>query len=95
MATKKTADKPEHAKKEFKKKLADKMESAMPEIKTKLGDKKFQRRIKKATKLLVHGLHNDDFALNGETNKAAKTAVKKIKSAKKSKAKKQEEPADN
>jgi hypothetical protein len=95
MATKKTADKLEHAKKEFKKELAVKMESALPEIKTRLGDKKFQRRIKKAAKLLVHGLHDEDFSANGKTSKTAKAAVKKIKSAKKSKVKKQDEPAGN
>ena len=95
MATKKTAAKPEHAKKEFKKELTDKMETALPEIKTKLGDKKFQRRIKKAAKLLVHGLHDKDFSANGKKSKAAKAAVKKVKSAKKPKAKKTDEPAGN
>jgi len=92
MANKKTAKKPEHAKKEFQKELAGKMESALPEVKTRLGEKKFQRRIKKAAKFLVHGLHDKDFAAEEKAGTDIKAAVKKIKSPKKSKTKKQEPP---
>ena len=78
-------------KKELKKDLADKMESALPEIKTKLGEKKFQRRIRKAAKILVHGLHNKDLSgNNGNGNNAPETPLKKIKGVKKPKTKKQE-----
>ncbi|MEP6467287.1 MAG: hypothetical protein ABJB05_13340 [Parafilimonas sp.] len=93
MANKKTAR--AHAKKEFKKELAGKMESALPEVKKKLGEKKFEHRVKKAAKILVHGLHDKDFSANGNNNDVAKAAVKKIKKVKKSKAKKQVAQADN
>jgi hypothetical protein len=93
MATKKTAAKPEHPKKEFKKELVGKIETALPEIKTKLGEKKFQHRIKKAAKILVHGLHGKDFSANGKTGDAAKASVKKIKHLKRTK--KQEPPASS
>jgi len=94
MASKKPAIKPAHAKREFKKELEGKMESALPDVKTKLGEKKFQRRIKKAAKILVQGLHNKDFSNNnGTANDAVNDSAKKIKGVKKSRAKKQELPS--
>jgi len=92
--TKKIVIKSAHPKKEFKKELAGKMESALPEVKTKLGDKKFQRRIKKAAKILVQGLHKKDFSNNnyGDGSATEKASVKKIKGAKKSKIEQQELP---
>lgn len=82
-SNKKTSGYP-HTKKELKKELAGKMESALPEIKATLGEKKFQRRIKKAAKMLVQGLHNKDLSENnGTANKTVKKRSKKIKSLKK------------
>ena len=70
------------------------MESALPDVKTKLGEKKFQRRIKKAAKILVQGLHNKDFSNNnGTANDVVNDSAKKIKGVKKSRAKKQELPS--
>jgi hypothetical protein len=69
MATKKSAHS-FHNKKELKKELASKIETALPEIEESLGKKKFNKRLKKATRLLVKGVH-----LNG--------ADKKIKAPKK------------
>ncbi|MEP6683724.1 MAG: hypothetical protein ABJA35_10705 [Parafilimonas sp.] len=94
MADKKTSNKPKHAKKEFKKKLAGKMESALPEVKLRLGEKKFQRRLKKAAKIFIQGLHDKDFSENGN-KETIKIAVKRIKKIKKEKAKKQIATADN
>jgi len=91
MATKKPGNRPAHPKKEFKKELAVKMETALFEIKNKLGEKKFERRIKKAAKILMHGLHPKDFSgSNGPANGAVELSSKKIKGLKKAKAKKQE-----
>ena len=78
-----------NTKKQLKKDLEFKIESALPELKTSLGEKKFHRRVKKATKVIVQGLHKKD--LNGKNNKAAaddalaaveKAVLKKIKSKK-------------
>jgi len=44
-------------KKQVKKELAHNIEIALPEIKSKLGEKKFNKRIKKAAKLITEGLH--------------------------------------
>ena len=72
-----------HTKKQLKKELEVKMESALPEIKTTLGEKKFHRRIKKAAKIMVQGLHNKDIAAkNGNATEpqiADKKDSKKIK----------------
>ncbi len=91
MATKKTENKPAHPKKEFKKELTVKMEAALSEIKNKLGEKKFERRIKKAAKILIQGLHTKDFShSNGKSNEVVEASLKKTKGLKKSKAKEQE-----
>ena len=88
MATKKTAIKPAHSKKEFKKELAGKMESALGELKNTLGEKEFLHRIKKATKVLAHGLHNKDISANGNSasDNSKEPPSKKIKSPKKANA---------
>jgi hypothetical protein len=70
MATKKSVTHSFLNKKELKKELAYKIEIALPEIEESLGKKKFNKRLKKATRLLVKGVH-----LNG--------ADKKIKTSKK------------
>jgi hypothetical protein len=91
MATKKPENKPAHPKKEFKKELAVKMGTALFEMKDKLGEKKFERRIKKAAKILMQGLHTKDFpGSNGKPNGVVEASSKKIKGLKKSKVKEQE-----
>ena len=52
---------PQSTKKQIKQELAGKIETAVLGIKEKLGNKKFEKRVKKATKLFVAGLHNKDF----------------------------------
>jgi len=64
MATKTSSIKTFHTKKEVKKELANKIETALPEIKESLGKKKFNKRLKKATRLITEGLH-----LNGVDKK--------------------------
>ena len=49
-------------KKELKHQLADKMGTALPELREMLGEKKFANRVKKAAKLLMEGLHQEDIA---------------------------------
>jgi len=87
MATKKPASKPAQSKKEFKKELAGKIESALTELKNTLGEKEFLRRVKKATKVLVHGLHNKGLfaSNNGTPVDSNETPSKKVKAAKKAK----------
>jgi hypothetical protein len=93
MATKKSANKSLHTKKEIKKELTVKMESALAEVKATLGEKKFHRRIKKLAKILMQGLHGKDFSNgNGTAHHADKVSSKKIKSVKKAKTKEQESP---
>jgi len=70
MATKKSVTHSVHNKKELKKELAHKIEVALPEIEESLGKKKFNKRLKKATRLLVKGVH-----LNG-VDKKTKTSKK-------------------
>ena len=81
-----------HSKKEMKKAVADKLQVALPEMKTTLGERKFDRRLKKAVKMLLHGVHSDDVLKKAQkkadANKAAsakKLAAKKAKAAKKTK----------
>ena len=92
MATKKTAIKPAHSKKEFKKELAGKIESALTELKNTLGEKEFQHRVKKATKVLVQGLHNKELSAgnNGSPGTSKETPSKKIKGLKKAKSNQKE-----
>jgi len=81
-----------HSKKEMKRAVADKLQIALPEMKSTLGEKKFSHRLKKAVKMLLHGIHSDD-VLNkakkkADANKAAsakKLSAKKAKAAKKMK----------
>jgi hypothetical protein len=79
-----------HSKKEMKRAVADKLQVAFPEMKFTLGEKKFNRRLKKAVKMLLHGLHSEDVLKKAkkkaDANKAAsakKLAAKKAKAAKK------------
>lgn len=84
MSTKKFATKSPHSKKELKKELAHKIEVALPEIKEGLGKKKFNKRVKKATKVLTAGLHLNDAEKKEKKNAAKKSvAIKKAKAAKK------------
>ena len=76
MTTKKSAHSV-HSKKELKKELAHKIETALPEIEESLGKKKFNKRLKKATRLLVKGVH-----FNG-VDKKAKVNEKKAQNKKK------------
>ena len=57
MAKNKSLEKPHPSKKQLKKELAGKIESVLPDFKTRLGKKKFEKRLKKVTKLLVAGIH--------------------------------------
>lgn len=67
---KKSSDKSNQMKKQLKKDMAGKIASALPEIRVKLGKKKFDRRIKKATKLLTEGIH-----LNAADKKNSKAVI--------------------
>jgi rRNA processing protein Krr1/Pno1 len=80
------------SKKEMKRAVADKLQVALPEMISTLGEKKFNRRLKKAVKMLLHGIHSDEVLKKAErkadANKAAsakKMAAKKVKAAKKMK----------
>ncbi len=79
-------------KKEMKKVVTDKLHTALPDMKTSLGEKKFSRRLKKAVKMLLHGIHNEDVLKKAkkiaDTNRvksAKKLAVKTAKTANKTK----------
>jgi hypothetical protein len=79
-----------HSKKEMKRAVADKLQVAFPEMKSTLGEKKFNRRLKKAVKMLLHGIHSDDVLKKAkkkaDANKAAsakKLNGKKAKAAQK------------
>ena len=89
MPTKNRATKTALSKKEFKKELAGKLEPALAELKNTLGDKEFHHRLKKAAKILIHGLHTKDLSgkTNGSEKAIKKTTPKKIKGVKQVKAK--------
>lgn len=79
-----------HSKKEMKRDVADKLQIALPEMKSTLGEKKFSHRLKKAVKMLLHGIHSDDVLKKAQkkanANKATsskKLASKKAKAIKK------------
>src|SRR5690348_12452669 len=81
-----------HTKKEMKKAVADKLQTALPDMKNTLGEKKFSRRLKKAVKMLLHGVHSSDVLQKAkkkaDVNKAAsrkKLTVKQTKAAIKAK----------
>ena len=61
----------QNTKKGLKKEVTDKLQIALPEMKTTLGEKKFSRRLKKAVKLLLHGIHTDDVLKKAKKAKAA------------------------
>src|SRR5437764_1088154 len=73
-------------KKELKHQLTDKIETALPELREMLGEKKFARRVKKAAKLLMQGLHDKDVAK--KSKQLAKKAIATKKTAQKAAAKK-------
>jgi len=99
MATKKNTIASAPSKKEYKKEVYTKLEIALQELKNTVGEKEFQHRLKKAAKVLVHGLHDEDFsagnydiakledAAPGKVKGAKKASPKKIKSLKKAKPK--------
>ena len=92
MATQKSATHSFHNKKELKKELAHKIEVALPEIEQSLGKKKFNKRLKKATRLFVKGVQ-----LNG-VDKKPKTSKKSSQPKKKEVVKKksgEEKPTAN
>jgi hypothetical protein len=66
-------------KKQVKKELAHNIEIALPEIKLKLGEKKFNKRIKKAAKLITEGLHLKSH--NKKDNNPEKTELTEIPKA--------------
>jgi len=79
-------------KKEMKKIVADKLHTALPQMQATLGEKKFSRRLKKAVKVLLHGIHSDDVLQKAkkkaDSNKAAgmkKQAIRKAKGVPKTK----------
>jgi hypothetical protein len=86
----KTSREPAISKKEFKKELAIKIETVLTELKSSLGEKEFQHRVKKATKVLTHGMHGKKSSENGNTvePKTKSAAPDKIKSLKKAGVKK-------
>ena len=89
MATKKTPIVSAHSKKEYKKEVYTKLETALQELKSPVVEKQFQHRLKKAAKVLVHGLHGKDFSTNSNgTANGADVAAKKIKALKKATPKK-------
>lgn len=89
MSTKKSPIASAHSKKEYKKEVYTKLETALQELKSTVGEKEFQHRLKKAAKVLVHGLHSKDFSTNNNgVAKPGNTAAKKIKGLKKVSAKK-------
>src|SRR3954447_6297405 len=81
-----------HSKKEMKRSVADKLQVALPEMESTLGEKKFRHRLKKAVKMLLHGIHNDDVLkkakkkANANKAKSAKSiGAKKVTAPKKAK----------
>jgi len=76
----------------MKKAVAEKLQTALPDMRSTLGEKKFSRRLKKAIKVLMHGIHNNDVLKKAkkkaDANKAASTkklTAKKAKAVKKTK----------
>jgi len=86
----KTLTLPANSKKEYKKEIAIKIEIVLAELKSTLGEKEFQHRLKKAAKVLTHGLHGKKSADNKSKIEIKPKAVtpKKIKGIKKAVAKK-------
>ena len=65
-------------KKQVKKELAHNIEIALPEIKLKLGKKKFNKRIKKAARLITEGLHLKNNKKKDKVDKPELTEAKKV-----------------
>jgi hypothetical protein len=83
MSDKKLTDnKKESAKDIMLKEIVDQLTKALPSLKEKIGEKKFEKRIKKAAKLLTEGIKNSDSEKEPKTKAAApKKAPVKIKVA--------------
>lgn len=64
-----------------RKTIALQLTAALPELKTVLGDKKFERRVKKAAKLLISGIKTKEIKKPVSKVKAI-TAAPKAKSVK-------------
>ncbi len=74
MSDKKITDtKKESAKDSMLKEVVDQLTIALPALKEKIGDKKFEKRVKKAAKLLTEGIKNTV----SETEVKTKAAVAK------------------
>ncbi|MBS1744580.1 MAG: hypothetical protein JST21_00275 [Bacteroidetes bacterium] len=92
MAKTKAASTPEiNPKKAYRKSIAVAIENVLQELKEKLGEEEFMHRLKKATKVLAHGLTHENAAPQKtvaiKTSKAAKP-VKKSSVIKKARSKK-------
>lgn len=89
MSTKEIPTASTPSRKEYKKELYTKLETSLQDFKNTVGEKRFNRRLKKATKVLVHGLHNKDlFVSKNGSDKTSGVTTKKIKLAKKANSKK-------
>lgn len=78
--TKKTAPGSQASKKGIIADIVSKMETAFDDLKHELGEKKFGKRLKKAAKILIHGIDaNETKPAKQGTKKAVKKSVPKPK----------------
>lgn len=85
MAKAKAASAPEtNPKKAYRKTIAVAMEAVLQGLKEKLGEEEFHRRLKKAVKVLAHGLSEETTPKKIKAPKVSKTPapVKKAKAVK-------------
>jgi hypothetical protein len=75
----KTAD--TNTKKFGRKELKEKLETELGSLKEELGEKKFKHRVKKATKVLMHGIHKTDEKTTGEKINAPSPASQTSKAS--------------
>jgi len=76
MSDKKLTDsKKESAKDIMLKEIVDQLTKALPALKEKIGDKKFEKRIKKAAKLLTEGIKEEAPVKEPKTKAAAPKKV--------------------
>lgn len=84
MATQKLPVKAASSKKEYKKAVAMKLKTVLQELKASLGNKEFEHRVKKAAKVLTHGVSGNAPAPAASVRVTRKaTSPKKIKKVKK------------
>lgn len=91
MAKAKAASAPEtNPKKAYRKTIAVAMETVLHGLKEKLGEEEFHHRLKKAVKLLAHGLSEESIPKKIKAAKVSKTPepVKKAKAVKRGRPKK-------